>query len=86
MLNKDTALQFLMNVWTVTSVIVTTLVNLSIQVKVSVLVSVLYVKRYLKKKIEFRHLNALRSCLKVPASAKPNVDDRESVQTKVCVF
>ena len=45
-----------------------------------VMVTLYCVKRYSKKKkIGFSDLNALKSGLKVPASATPNEIDRESV-------
>ena len=43
-------------------------------------------KGILRKKIGFRDFNALRSSLKVPASATPNEVDRESVQKRVWVY
>ena len=49
------------------------------------MVALYCVKRYSKKKIGFRDFNALRSSLKVPASATPNEVDRESVQKRVWV-
>ena len=50
------------------------------------MVALYCVKRYSKKKIGFCDFNALRSSLKVPASATPKEVDRKSVQKRVWVF
>ena len=50
------------------------------------MVALYCVKRYSKKKIGFWDFNALRSSLKVPASATPNEVGRESVQKRVWVY
>ena len=50
------------------------------------MVALYCVKRYSKKKkLDSEDFNALRSSLKVPASATPNEVDRESVQKRVWV-
>ena len=49
------------------------------------MVALYRVKGILRKKIGFWDFNALRSSLKVPASATPNEVDRESVQKRVWV-
>ena len=50
------------------------------------MVALYCVKRYSKKKNWILRFNALRSSLKVPASATPNEVDRESVQKRVWVY
>ena len=50
-----------------------------------VMVPLYCVKRYSKKKNWILRFNALKSGLKVPASATPNEVDRESVQKRVWV-